>query len=299
MTMPYSIRSAQVAKCGGSGTVGRLMAMLDAKKRASLPNSAFAYVDSRGNRRLPIHDEAHVRNALSRFNQVKFESKEARERSFRRLLKAAADYGIAPVGFVTRQLREAARSDEMADLPSGLVTLLLCDIEGSTGLVRELGPGYPDLLEEVRRLIRDVVDINQGYEVDARADEFFAAFGRAPDAIATAVAIQRAMDGLSKTVGHRVRVRIGIHSGSPAITDTGYVGLPVHVLARVASAGHGGQIVITTAARDEMGAGLGDVVVRSLGRFRLHGLPEEEELIQVWASGLESDFPALRVAEPG
>ena len=275
------------------------MATLDAKKRASLPNSAFAYVDSKGNRRLPIHDEAHVRNALSRFNQVKFESRDAKERSFRRLLKAAAEYGIAPVGFVTRQLREAGRSDETAELPSGLITLLLSDIEGSTGLVQELGPGYPDLLDEVRRVIREVVDTHQGYEVDARADEFFAAFARADDAVAAALAIQRAMDGLSGSGGHRVRVRIGIHSGSPAVTDTGYVGLPVHVLARVASAGHGGQILITTAARDEVGAGLGDLAVRSLGRFLLQGLPAEEELIQVWASGLESDFPAPRVADSG
>ena len=297
--MPNSIRVTQVAKCAGSGTVGGLMATLDAKKRASLPNSAFAYVDSKGNRRLPIHDEAHVRNALSRFNQVKFESRDAKERSFRRLLKAAAEYGIAPVGFVTRQLREAGRSDETADLPSGLVTLLLSDIEGSTGLVQELGPGYPDLLDEVRRVIREAVDTHRGYEVDARADEFFAAFARADDAIAAALAIQRAMDGLSGSGGHRVRVRIGIHSGSPAVTDTGYVGLPVHVLARVASAGHGGQILITTAARDEIGAGLGDLAVRSLGPFLLQGLPAEEELIQVWASGLESDFPAPRVADSG
>jgi class 3 adenylate cyclase len=274
------------------------MATLDAKKRASLPDSAFAYVDSQGNRRLPIHDEAHVRNALSRFNQVRFESREAKERSFRRLLQAAAAYGIAPVGFVTRQLREAARQGETADLPSGLVTLLLSDIEGSTGLVQELGPGYPDLLEEVRRVIRDAVDTHHGYEVDARADEFFAAFASADDALAAAVAIHRATDGLSKSGGHRVRVRIGIHSGSPAVTDTGYVGLPVHVLARVASAGHGGQILITAAARDEMAA-VGDLSVRSLGRFRLHGLSGEEELIQVWATGFQSEFPAPRVAGPG
>jgi class 3 adenylate cyclase len=274
------------------------MATLDAKKRASLPDSAFAYVDSQGNRRLPIHDEAHVRNALSRFNQVRFESREAKERSFRRLLQAAAAYGIAPVGFVTRQLREAARQGETADLPSGLVTLLLSDIEGSTGLVQELGPGYPDLLEEVRRVIRDTVDTHHGYEVDARADEFFAAFASADDALAAAVAIHRATDGLSKSGGHRVRVRIGIHSGSPAVTDTGYVGLPVHVLARVASAGHGGQILITAAAQDEMAA-VGDLSVRSLGRFRLHGLSGDEELIQVWATGLQSEFPAPRVARPG
>jgi class 3 adenylate cyclase len=281
-----------------SGTVGFLMATLDAKKRASLPNNAFAYVDSKGNRRLPIHDEGHVRNALSRFNQVRFESDEARERAFRRLLRAAADYGIAPVGFVTRQIREAARSEEATELPSGKVTLLFTDIEASTGLVRELGPAYPDLLEEVRRLIREVVDSHAGYEVDARADEFFAAFARAEDAISAAVAIQVSMDGRSWPGPHPVKVRIGLHSGSPAVTDTGYVGLPVHVLARVASAGHGGQILITTATREELGdpapPGIG---LTSLGRFLLHGLPEAEELLQIEADGLGSDFPAPRVAE--
>lgn len=282
-----------------SGTVGSLMATLDAKKRASLPNSAFAYVDSKGNRRLPIHDEAHVRNALSRFNQVRFESAAAREKAFRRLLRAAAEYGIAPVGFVTRQIREAARSEEAAALPSGKVTLLFSDIEGSTGLVRELGPAYPELLEEVRRLIREAVESHQGYEVDARADEFFAAFARAGDAISAAVAIQVSMAGRSWPRGRQVKVRIGLHSGSPAVTDTGYVGLPVHVLARVASAGHGGQILLTAAARDELGdpapPGIG---LTSLGRFHLAGLPEEEELLQIEADGLGSDFPALRVPGP-
>ena len=118
------------------------MATLDARKRASLPDSAFAYVDSKGNRRLPINDESHVRNALSRFNQVKFESEEARERAFRRLLKAATKYGIAPIGFITRQLRQARGADS-SDLPSGAVTLLLSDIEGSTKLVQDLGEDYP------------------------------------------------------------------------------------------------------------------------------------------------------------
>ncbi|HSK06850.1 MAG TPA: adenylate/guanylate cyclase domain-containing protein [Acidimicrobiia bacterium] len=276
------------------------MATLDAKKRASLPNSAFAYVDSKGDRRLPIHDEAHVRNALARFNQVRFESDEAREKAFRRLLRAAAEYGIAPVGFVTRQIREAARSEEATELPSGQVTLLFTDMEGSTGLVRELGPAYPDLLEDVRRLIREVVERHRGYEVDARADEFFAAFARAGDAISAAVAIQLSMGGMSWPGGRQVRVRIGLHSGSPAVTDTGYVGLPVHVLARVASAGHGGQILLTAAAREELGesapAGIG---LTSLGRFHLAGLPEAEELLQVEADGLESVFPALRVPGPG
>jgi class 3 adenylate cyclase len=273
------------------------MATLDAKKRASLPNSAFAYIDSKGNRRLPINDEAHVRNALSRFNQVKFESDEARERAFRKLLKAATGYGIAPVGFVTRQLREAARSGS-TDLPSGPVTLLLTDIESSTTLVHDLGDGYPGLLDGVRDLIRTATAAHSGYEVDARADEFFAVHAQARDALDAAIEIQEAMGAASWPGGYDVRVRIGIHSGSPAVTDTGYVGLPVHVAARVCTAGHGGQILITSATRDELGMLPGRVRLESLGAVSLQGLPDPEELFQVMAPGLPQKFPKLRVTDP-
>lgn len=272
------------------------MATLDAKKRASLPNNAFAYIDSKGNRRLPINDEAHVRNALSRFNQVKFESDEAREKAFRRLLKAATDYGIAPVGFVTRRLREASQSGS-ADLPSGMITLLLTDIEASTGLVRELGDLYPPLLEAVRDLVRRTIGAHGGYEVDARADEFFAAHARARDALDAAIEIQKSMGAMSWPGGRRIRVRIGLNSGSPSLTDTGYVGLPVHVAARVCSAGHGGQILVSSATRDELGDLPSRIGLESLGAVSLHGLPEPEELYQVVAPGLERDFPKLRVAE--
>lgn len=271
------------------------MAELSAKQRADLPNSAFAYVDSKGNRRLPIHDEAHVRNALSRFNQVKYESPEAREKAFGRVLKAAAEYGIAPVGFVTRQLRQAARTDDTSDLPSGMITLMLTDIEGSTQLVHELGDDYPSLLEGVRDLIRQVVNTEHGYEVDSRADEFFAAFGRASSALDAAVDIQRRMIAQGWPGSREIRVRIGLHSGSPALTDTGYVGPAVHVMARVATAGHGGQIVITRATRDEIGDDPSGTGFRSLGEFQLQGLPHPEHLFQVEAPGLETDFPALRV----
>ena len=273
------------------------MATLDAKKRASLPNSAFAYVDSQGNRRLPINDEAHVRNALSRFNQVKFESEEARERAFRRLLKAATDYGIAPIGFVTRQLREARVADSSA-LPSGVVTLLLTDIEGSTRLVQELGEEYPSVLEAVRKLIRHAVGGNQGYEVDSRADEFFAVFAEAAGGVAAAVEIQRGLQDAMWPGGHQVRVRIGLNSGSPAVTDTGYVGLPVHVMARVCNAGHGGQVLLTEATRSELGTLPDGIELASLGEVALAGLPEPETLFQVKVHGLIAEFPPLRVAVP-
>src|SRR5687768_18071382 len=109
------------------------MARLGAKERAQLPDSAFAYIDSQGRRRLPIHDAAHVRNALARFNQVAFEDEAAREQARTRLLKAAKRFGIVPVGFITGQLqseRELGRRGEPNHLPSGFVTMLFTDIEG-------------------------------------------------------------------------------------------------------------------------------------------------------------------------
>ena len=105
------------------------MARLTDRERAKLPDRAFAYVDSSGKRRLPIHDEAHVRNALARFSQVRFETDKDRDAARHRLLEAAKKHGIMPVGFVTSQLR-AQRSGPR--LPTGAVTFLLTDIEGST-----------------------------------------------------------------------------------------------------------------------------------------------------------------------
>ena len=272
------------------------MATLDARRRAALPDKAFAYVDSKGNRRLPINDESHVRNALSRFNQVKFESDEAREKAFRKLLKAATEYGIAPVGFVTRQLREA-RVGDSSDLPSGPVTLLLTDIEGSTRLVQDLGEDYSSVLEQVRAVIRETVGRHEGYEVDSRADEFFAVFAEAADGVAAAIEIQRAMEDTNWSGGHQVRVRIGLNSGSPAVTDTGYVGLPVHVMARVCNAGHGGQVLLTESTRSELGTLPDGLELDSLGEVALAGLPEPETLFQVRARGLIEEFPPLRSVE--
>src|ERR687890_2775411 len=106
------------------------MARLRASERAQLPDRAFAYIDSTGRRRLPIHDAAHVRNALARFNQVAFEDDAARDRARVRLLNAAKKHGIMPIGFVSSQLQPERK------LPTGQVTFLLADIEGSTELLR-------------------------------------------------------------------------------------------------------------------------------------------------------------------
>jgi class 3 adenylate cyclase len=373
-----------------------------------LPKSAFAYVDSRGRRRLPIHDESHVRNALARFTKVAFEDEAARERARKRLLAAAKKYGIVPIGFMTgqlqaqmseaaagrfvielgqvgtpgeleRRLRTALRDptlsvlhwsdsaavyldgagrpaalppdgadravtllerqgqpmtalvhdravldnpdlvktvtaavrlavenerlrgqveaqvSEVRSLPTGSVTFLLTDIEGSTDLLQRLGDRYAALLAEIRAIIRGSVSRAEGREVDARADEFFAVFDRAPRALEAALSIERTVQGRAWPDGVEVKVRIGIHRGRPTLTDAGYVGLAVHTVARICSAAHGGQILLSAAARDAVGRSRpAGIRFRGLGSHRLRGLRESQALFQVEAADLPARFPALR-----
>jgi class 3 adenylate cyclase len=280
------------------------MARLKPRKRARLPDRAFAYVDSRGRRRLPIHDKAHVRNALARFNQVDFENDAARETARTRLLNAAKRYRIVPVGFITGQLQSErkhaaaqirATAIDAAALPTGFVTLLMSDIEASTLLLRKLGDRYGALLNDVRETLRAAIRRAGGREIDARADEFFAVFERAGGAVETAVTVQRELGGRTWPDGLEVRVRLGIHSGQPTLTDVGYIGLAVHTTARVCAAAHGGQIVVSAATRAAVGPSppVG-IRFRSLGPHRLPGLAEPEMLFQVQAPGLRASFPPPR-----
>jgi class 3 adenylate cyclase len=274
------------------------MARLKTSERKDLPDSAFAYIDAKGRRRLPINDEAHVRNALSRFERVAFEDDGARERARIRLLKAAKRYGIVPVGFITGQLRSerAARPADRKMLPTGSVTLLMTDIEGSTELLRRLGGRYSSVLSETRRVLRRAVRASGGHEVDAHADEYFASFERAPAALNAALAIQRMLGEHTWPAGIDVRVRVGIHGGRPTLTDTGYVGLSVHTVARICSAAHGGQILVSDRTRRAVKGSIPTGVrLRSLGRHPLPGLPKDEALFQVEAKGLPTDFPPLRI----
>src|SRR5438876_2071619 len=144
------------------------MPPLGAKDRAQLPDSAFAYIDSRGRRRLPIHDAAHVRNALARFSQVVFEDETAMDKARTRLLRAAGKHGIVPIGFVSAQLKPQRK------LPKGHVTLLMTDLESSTEHLERLADRYPALIADVRRLVRTAVRRAGGREVGARADDLFA-----------------------------------------------------------------------------------------------------------------------------
>jgi class 3 adenylate cyclase len=267
------------------------MARLGAKERARLPDSAFAYIDSRGRRRLPIHDASHVRNALARFGQVAFEDEAARDRARSRLLRAAKKHGIMPIGFISAQLQPQRK------LPKGHVTFLLTDIEGSTELLGRLGDEYAVLLAEVRRRVRAAVRQAGGREVSARGDDVFAVFEGAPAALDAALAIQRAMDAGGWPGGNEVRLRIGLHRGRPALTDTGYVGLSVHAAARICFAAHGGQILVSAAVRAAVLGSLADgVSLRSLGEWRFRGLPEPLELFQVDAPHRAADFPPPRSA---
>ena len=274
------------------------MTRLEPSDRARLPDSAFAYVDGRGRRRLPINDAGHVRNALARFNQVVFEDEAAREQARTRLLKAAKRFGIVPVGFITGQLhseRELGRKGDPQHLPTGFVTLLFTDVEGSTGLLHQLGDGYGDLLDGVRAVIEGAASERSGHIVETRADELFAAFEHPASAVDAAIAMQRTLRETSWPDEVDVRVRIGIHSGYPKRAAPNYIGMAVHTASRVCGAAHGGQILASgdtrTALRGSMPTG---VRLRSHGRFQLRGLPEEVELFQVLAKGLASRFPPPR-----
>ena len=262
------------------------MAELGARERAKLPDSAFAYIDSKGRRRLPIHDEAHVRNALARFNRVLFEDDAARDRARTRLLKAARRYKILPVGFIEGQLHPK--------LPSGQLTLLFADIEDSTRHIAALGDGYGSVLSTVRRLERSAIRRAGGYEVEARADEIFAVFERSADALEAAVNIQRALRSQEWPDGRQVRVRIGLHTGRPTLTATGYQGISVNAASRLCACGHGGQILLSRSTH----AALADAPLselRHLGVYRLRGIPDDHDIYQAVAPDLTDGFPPLRL----
>ncbi len=278
------------------------MARLDAAQRAKLPDSAFALVDSNGRRRLPIYDESHVRNALSRFNQVRFEDEEARERARTKLLNAAKKYGLVPVGFITGQLQSERELGHLrgrvpVKLPSGFVTMLMTDVEGSTALVQRLGERYRELINDVRALLTDTAVAGDGHVVETRADDFFAVFEAPRGALETAMAIQRELRERSWADGLAVRIRAGIHSGYPTQTDDNYIGLPVHTAARIAAVAHGGQILVSGDTRQALkGLTPEGVRFRTLGEHRLRGLPDAVPLFQVAAKGLPIRFPPLRTS---
>src|SRR5918992_5988994 len=180
----------------------------------------------------------------------------------------------------------------MAELPTGTVTFLFTDVEDSTGLAYELGDAFRRVIADHRRLVRTAVDEWGGYEIDCRGEEFYLAFATPHDAVNAAIAIQRAHESHRWPGGRQVRLRIGIHTGEPAIEDDDYVGIDVHRVARLCSVGHGGQVLLSQATLDS----LEDVDVRDLGAYELKGLPDSERIFQLVRAGGENDSPPLRAA---
>jgi class 3 adenylate cyclase len=138
----------------------------------------------------------------------------------------------------------------MAELPSGTVTFLFSDIEGSTRMLTRLRGRYAEVLAEHQRVLRASFDAYHGREVHTEGDAFFVAFARARDAIAAAVGAQRALASQRWPEGVEVRVRIGVHTGEAEVRQEDYVGLDVHRAARICAAGHGGQVLISSSTRE-------------------------------------------------
>jgi len=175
-------------------------------------------------------------------------------------------------------------------LCSGTVTFLFTDVEGSTALAERLPSAWPSILTDHRRLLTEAVLAAGGEEVDARGEEMLAAFATARAAVQAALAAQRAHARHPWPEGGVVRVRIGIHTGEPAVADAGYLGLDVHRGARICALGHGGQVLLSQTTRDLVP----NQQVRDLGEVALKGVSRPERIFQLLAPDLADDFPGLR-----
>jgi class 3 adenylate cyclase len=180
-------------------------------------------------------------------------------------------------------------------LPAGTVTFLFSDIEQSTRVMRALGDAWAQAHSDHRRLLREAVRRAGGREVDTQGDAFFAVFGRARDALEAAAAAQRSLRGHAWPGETELRVRMGIHTGEPTIGEEGYLGLDVVRGARICSAAHGGQALVSETTRALVrGDEPPDVELRDLGEHHLKDLDHPERLYQLVAPGLETDFAAPR-----
>ncbi|HEX9038223.1 MAG TPA: adenylate/guanylate cyclase domain-containing protein [Ktedonobacterales bacterium] len=185
----------------------------------------------------------------------------------------------------------------MPDLPAGTVTFLFSDIEGSTQLLRRLGSdaAYARALAESQAILRAIWAAHGGVEVDTSGDGFFVAFSSAPQALAAAAEATRALAAHDWPESEALRVRIGLHTGAPQVAGDRYVGMDVHRAARIAAAGHGGQVLLSDAteglARDRPPEG---VTLRDLGPHQLKDMQRPERIYQLVIAGLPSDFPPLK-----
>ena len=185
-----------------------------------------------------------------------------------------------------------------SDLPTGTVTFLFTDIEGSTRLERELRERYGEALEEHQTIVREAFAAHGGHEVDTQGDSFFYVFPSAKAAVDAAVDAQRALATHTWPEDGELRVRIGINTGEASLEGSRYVGFAVHRTARISAAGHGGQVLLSSSTRDVVEADLGaGLTIRDLGQRRLKDVPRPERVYQLVIEGLPSQFAPLKTLD--
>jgi class 3 adenylate cyclase len=186
----------------------------------------------------------------------------------------------------------------MSSLPRGTVTFVFTDIEESTALLRALGDGYGDVLSAHRAIVREAFGA-EGVEIDTQGDAFFFAFPRARDAVAAAVAVQRQHAAREWPGGARVRVRIGLHTGEPAVHEEGYLGLDVVRAARICTAAPGGHVLLSETTRSLLGSSLPEgVSVYPLGERHLKGIEEPERIYELEIEGVETEAAPVPAEQP-
>src|SRR5690242_9538464 len=183
----------------------------------------------------------------------------------------------------------------MGELPTGTITMLFSDVEGSTALLSRLGDRYGEALSAQRAIQRAAFCEFGGHEMGTEGDSFFVVFRSAADAVSCCLAAQRNLAGYDWPGGVTLRVRMGLHSGEPIRHEDGYIGLDVHRAARIAAAAHGGQVVLSDATRLLVESQLpADVSIRDLGFHRLKDIEAPERIYQLAASGLLERFSPLK-----
>lgn len=190
----------------------------------------------------------------------------------------------------------------MPNLPSGTVTFVFSDIEGSTTLLKQLGDdAYADVLRTHRRLVREIFGEHNGQEIDTQGDAFFYSFVRARDAVSAAVAVQRAHHAERWPNGAAVRIRLGLHTGEPAVGEDGYTGLDVVRASRIAAVARGGQVLLSDTTRALVAGNLPEgVTLRSLGEQRLRDIDQPERIHELGIPGVGvTPDRALAPAEGG
>src|SRR6266508_5445110 len=186
----------------------------------------------------------------------------------------------------------------MSDLLTGTVTFLFTDIEGSTQLLKRLGKRYGEALAEHREILRAAVHEHGGEEVDRQGDSFLFVFPRADEATAAAIDGQRALAAHDWPAGSHLVVRMGIHTAEPTVSQDGYYGLGVHRAARIMSAAHGGQVLVSLATSSVLeDAELQGATLHDLGEHWLKDLDRPERIYQLSMAGLKSAFPPPRAAK--